>query len=187
MDLGVFWYVGAPTAGKTTLALHNLRHDILETRRPALVVDSQSVGTLAHVPHVATVREAITKVWKEGTHAAIVPESVEQVSALAGACRRGKRVHILIDEARYWMNAHSITPELSRLMRVWQHSEITVHLTSQRLEDIHQDAIACTTRLYAFRCVAPRTLERLQKDFGMNPDEISQLPRGEYKVWDASF
>lgn len=85
------------------------------------------------------------------------------------------------------MSAHSITPETSRLMRVWQHSDISVHLTSQRLEDIHQDAIACTTKLYAFRTTSPRTLERLQKDFGFNPEEIKVLQRGDYRVYDASF
>jgi hypothetical protein len=184
---GVYWYVGAPTAGKTTRALANLRADILATRRPALVVDSQAVGTLSDIPHYPTVRAAIEAVWRDGTHAAVTPSTVDEVSALAGAVRKGKRVHVLVDEARYWMSAHSITPELSRLMRVWQHSDISVHLTTQRLEDIHQDAIACTTRMYAFRTVSPRTLERLEREFGFDPQEIANLPRGEYKTWDASF
>jgi len=85
------------------------------------------------------------------------------------------------------MNAHSITPEMTRLMRVWQHSEITVHLTTQRLQDIHGDAVACCTKMFAFRCVDPRTLDRLKADFGFDPDEIRNLERGDFRVWDASF
>jgi hypothetical protein len=184
---GIYWYCGAPTAGKTTLALANLRNDILRTRRPALIIDSQSVGGLRDIPHSRGVRDTIVRVWKEGSSCAYTPTSIEEVSRIAEAIRLGKRVHVLIDEARYWMSSHSITPELSRLMRVWQHAEITVHLTTQRLQDIHGDAIACTTKMFAFRCVDPRTLERLQKDFGFDPDEIRNLPRGSYKVWDASF
>ena len=186
-DFGVYWYVGAPTAGKTTLALHHLREDIKETRWPALIIDSQGVAQFNDVPHADSVVQAITWVWKEGRHAAYTPTGVEEVNQLAGAIRRGKRVHVLVDEARYWMSAHSITPEISRLMRVWQHSQITIRLTSQRLEDIHQDAIACTTKLYAFRTVAPRTLERLERDFGLDPNKVKSLPRGSYEVWDASF
>jgi hypothetical protein len=80
-----------------------------------------------------------------------------------------------------------VTRELSLLARTWQHSRLTIRLTTQRLEDIHQDWIACTTELYVFRCTSPRTLDRLEAEFGMKREEIAALPRGSFLTWRAGF
>lgn len=186
--MGVYWYAGAPTAGKTTLAHQHLADDIRSNGCPALIIDSQRVWNFREIPHVTSVRDALVALYKDRCHVALSIDDPEQMDRLARGLRMGKSVNILIDEARYWLSAHQISRELSLLMRTsHQHSRCTIRCTTQRLEDIHQDGLACAQELYVFRCTSPRTLERLEREYGMDVKKVQTLERGQFITWKAGF
>ena len=186
--LGVHWYAGCPTAGKSTLALRHLADDIRANGCPALIIDAQRVWNFKEVPHVSNVHDAIVALYQDHRHVAISIDDPEQMDRLAKGLRCGKDINILIDEARYWLSAHQISRELSLLMRTsHQHSRCIIRCTTQRLEDIHQDALACTNEMYVFRCTSPRTLERLEREFGIDISKVKSLERGQFISWKAGF
>ena len=136
---------------------------------------------------MANVRDALISIYADRCHVAYTPDSPEDVDRLAAGLRAGGKAIILIDEARYWLSSHQISRDLSRLMRIWQHSKLIIRCTTQRLEDIHQDAMACTNEMYVFRCTSPRTLERLEREFGMDVNKVKSLERGQFITWRGGF
>ena len=175
---GVYWYLGVTRSGKTTLAKSHLAGDVAANGRPALVVNSQAVGNFSDVPHVFTVREAVVSLWSEGRSVAFVPRSEEDFDLLMRAVRAAGRVNVLIDESFYWASSRYISPAFSQLLRTHQHSDVIVRATTQHVADVPQEALQTVTALYVFRCSAPRALDRLRTEFGLDSSAVSALPQG---------
>lgn len=178
-ELGVYWYIGCQGIGKTTIALEDLAGEISRSRKPALVVDSEGVEQLESVPHVGSRRDGILRVWQEKTHAAYTPFDEEDLEQLLAAVHAGKDVHLFVDEASYWLNSSYLSPELSRLMRAYRHARVSVQLTTQQLRDIPRRALGIYTELYIFQHFEPGDLERLEKEYGLDPQLVSNLQWGE--------
>lgn len=183
------WYIGCPGAGKTTLAAHHLAHLTIETKRPALVIDSGNVAQLAHVPRAASVADAIGRVWRRGEHAALTPRNADDVEALARAVMAGRDVNLLVDEAAFWMTANKGRDSaLLRLLRAWRHARASVLLTTQHLTgDVSQAALSCAPVLFVFRCTSPTVLDRLEREYGLDRNRVATLARGKYLRVESGF
>lgn len=186
---GVAWYVGIPGAGKTTLAVTHLAQDASANRWPCIVVDSSDVAQLAHVPHVRGLAELEHAVWARGEHAAIIPRDAAEVEEIAARVLELGRVNLLIDEAAFWISSRKGTDgALLRLMRAHRHAQARLYLTTQHLSaDVPQAALSCAPVLYVFRCTSPVVLERLEREFGLDPSQVSTLPRGTFIRHETGF
>ena len=91
-------------------------------------------------------------------------------------------MNLLIDEAHVWLSARSaVTDPMLRIMRGHRHSKVRLFLTTQHLSgDVPQAALACSPVLHVFRCTSPATLERLEKQFGIQPARVRNLPQFNY-------
>lgn len=91
----------------------------------------------------------------------------------------GRDVALLVDEAHYWLSSGSRASTLLRLLRATQHTRANVFLTTQYLgTDVPQSAFACATELWVFRTYAPRSLETLRREYGIDPAVVRTLPQG---------
>lgn len=175
----VAWMVGCPQSGKTSLAKHSARVAHLNRGWPVLIVDSAEVHNLADVPLHST-EDAIEALWREPRgHARVVPRDIEEMDRLMRAVRAGKRVVVVVDEAHFWLSAQSgVSGELVKLMRATQHAQVDLILTTQHLTgDVPQSALSCTTDLYVFRCTAPRVLQTLDREYGLEREQVRNLPQ----------
>jgi hypothetical protein len=176
---GVRWIVGCPQSGKTTLARW-LAGELSRARGvPVLVIDPAKVWNLADQREYE-IEEAVGALWKEPRASArIVPRGLADVDRMCRAIRAGKDVVLLVDEAHFWLSAQSgSSPQLVALMRATQHARADLILTTHHLTgDVPQSALSCTTEIYAFRNVAPRVLECLDRSFGLPADRVRALPQ----------
>lgn len=178
---GVAWYVGAPQTGKTTAACVHARQWASELGRPILVVDSMGTRDFANLRHYDDLTELVEAVWTRGESAAIQPAQVADVDRVCNAARAGGDVVVLVDEAHFWTRASN---PLLRLMRGTQHSRTRVLCTTQHLSgDVPQAALACDPDLFVFRTSSPRSLERLEREFGVPSDVARSLPRYGFLYW----
>lgn len=179
---GVAWYVGIPEAGKTTLAVHDACSAAATNGWPLVVLDTAGVDQLAHVPAARSVAELERQVWTEGVHARFVPDDQEDVDLVCDLVLARRRVNLLVDEAADWLDAHrGKHSPLMRLLRRHRHARARVFLTTQHLSaDVPQTALSCAPQLYVFRCVAPAVLDRLQRDYNLDPAIVANLPQGSY-------
>lgn len=179
---GCAWYVGIPGAGKTTLAVSHLARDAAANRWPAVVLDSSDVAQLAHVPHVANVDELAAAVWERGEHVALVPRDGAEVERVCDLVLRLRRVNLLVDEAAFWISSNKgRDSSLLRLMRAHRHAQARLYLTTQHLSaDVPQAALSCAPELFVFRCTSPVVLERLEREFAIDPELVRELPRGSF-------
>lgn len=193
--LGVYWYCGATQVKKTTKALADSWIDVAETAWPRLIIDSMGAWNfraMGHVePHVVAdkrregglcgaVVAAVRDVWEKRRHTQIVPCGVADVDRLMNAARAGRRVSLFVDEIRFWMSKRSITQAMTRTLRSWAHAELIVRGTTQRIADVHEDALACHTAIYVFRTVSPADVETLWKLYQVPRDRVATLEVGEY-------
>lgn len=182
LDTGGAWYFGAPGAGKTTLALARAAAKRDELGLPVLVIDSEGLLDTAPAHYCPTVRDAIECTWGTGHSARVIPRGEDDVAALARAAESAGNVVLVIDEAWRWLNARgrSIEP-LFALMRKHRHANVSLHLTTQHLTgDVSQEALSCAPELFVFRCTSGTVLERLRREYGIDPATVSTLPRWQY-------
>lgn len=182
IDSGVAWYVGIPEAGKTTLAAHHLADHARLNRRPCLVIDSQGVRNFATWRYARDLGELAELVWRDGQHAAFTPRDEADVERVCAALLEAGHVNVLVDEAAFWMNAHTWRKGLlGRVMRAHRHCQVRLLLTTQHLSgDVPQGALSCAPDLYVFRCTAAAVLARLEQDYGLQPLEVAALPQGRF-------
>ena len=180
-------YVGCPRSGKSTLALSHAGEDVRRTGWPLLVVNWQGVATFSRVRSVDTLAGAVDSLWSLGSSCQWRPPSLDEFARLMDAVIEGGKVNVLIDEARWCLSAASISRPLSLLLRSTQHTgdvaralPLNVRLTTQAFRDLHSDALACVEELIVFRCTAPRDLERLRGEYGMDSQAVRSLPRFEF-------
>lgn len=179
------WFVGKPKSGKTTLALIESVRLSRESGNPLLVIDSDHVPQLSGVPHVASVDQAIQRVWGDRATCAYTPTDIgprgyREVAALCRAVLEGKDVCLLIDEAHNWLVAQSgSSADLVSLMRKAQHARMHALLSTQHLTgDVPQAARTCTDHAYIFRNDSEPVLKTLAKPpFEIPPRVVLALPQ----------
>lgn len=184
---GVFWYVGRTQCGKTKKAHADLKADILASGRPALIIDPMPAWNFAELPHEPTVEAVVAKLWKEKTHAVFTPELPRDVERLMKALRTVGGVHVLWDECSFHMSFRTIGPETSKALRGWAHARNTFRLVTQSPGDIHGDAYKCDPEVYAFRTERVACLERLQDEFGFDPEALRALQENVYLTKKRGF
>lgn len=179
---GTSYYVGAPASGKTTLARAHAIEAHLENRWPVLVIDSEGAAQLRGFAKVQSVEQAIERVWGQGLSCSFRPDDANQVERLLAAVHRPGRVNLLVDEVHLWLSSRSaVTDPLLRLMRAHRHSKVRIFLTTQHLSgDVPQAALSCAPVLHVFRCTGPATLDRLEKQFGIDPRIVRNLRQLQY-------
>jgi len=184
------WYVCCPAAGKTYLALQNVRADQAATGRPVLLVDSTEAGNFDDVRRATSAEDALIALYTgDAREIAWTPHEPEEVDALARALRAGGRLHVLIDEAAFWLSSSRARGgALLRLLRAFRHCELSVHLTTQHLSgDVPQEALSCAPALYVFRTTSGPALQVLKDRYSQNPQEIETLAQYEFRKIELGF
>ena len=117
-----------------------------------------------------------------GQSLAVTPADAADFNALCEYLLRLGRVVVLIDEASFWITARgSKGSVLPKLMRLGQQQRVALHLTTQHLTgDLPQLAVSCAPELCVFRCTSRTVLAALEKDWGMDPEVVRKLLRGQY-------
>ena len=184
---GVTLFVGCPGSGKTTLARDCAFLDCEKNGRPIVVVDPSRVDQLKCFPHATGLEATVREAWGVGSHVAYTPQGEDEFDGLMAAARAGKDVILLLDELRFFASAHYLSRELTLACRMWKHSNLSVYGTTQHVGDLHAELLAVVTNLVVFRVTSPRGLERLQREYGLAPDVVSQLPQFEYLTVRVGF
>lgn len=160
--MSIFIYLGTTGTGKTYKAVRDLEALHQANGHGALVIDSAASPTVAHVPRVADLREAILAVWGERKLVRWIPSDEDKKDSQADftrlmlAARAGGNVSILVDEISFWAK----NPEMLKLCRVWRASNVDLLLTGQHVGmDFGQSVLACNPTLYLYRLTAPRSIE----------------------------
>lgn len=178
------WYVGCPRAGKTYLALQHVLEDQRATRFPVLLVDSTEADNFDGIEHATNCEDALIGLLAERRPMiAWTPRDGDEMDAGARAIKAAGRMHVLIDEAAYWIGAsRGRGGSLLRLLRAYRHAQVSLHLTTQHFSgDVSAEALACAPDIYCFRTTSTPALVALERDYGLNPAEVSALPAREYK------
>lgn len=183
------WYVGIPRAGKTRLAHAHAVQLGRSTGWPVLIVDSQGVGNFSKWPHSPTAAKAVEDVWRFRRSVAVIPNGPDDVEQLVRATLSAGRVVLLIDEAAFWLSSsRGKGGSLLRLLRAYRHAPACVLLTTQHLSgDVPQEALSCAPTIYAFRCTAPAVLDRLEREYAVDRQLVSQLPQGQFLTLRTGF
>lgn len=193
-------FVGVPGCGKTSLALARSFDASRHSGFPILVIDSQDTvhekdadgkfaGEISGFEKAPTVPAAISRLWGAGLHTRFVPprgeSGTEAVNKLCAAVRAAGRAVLLIDEVAFWATAHGTPEELEFLLRVWRHSGAKIYMTTQYPGDVAPIVMTCVGRVFAFRCSTLAALDRLERTFLMDPDEIRNLPKFSFREWEV--
>lgn len=174
--MGPTAYIGVPGAGKTKLAYTLALEDARRAGWPLLVVDPASVWNFADLMHVDGVGPVVEVLWSDRADVAWKPRDPAEFDRVMEAVRAAGKVVVLVDEVRWYASAQYLSRPLSILAREWRHAQVSLHFTTQRFGDLHQDLVACLSELRVFRCSSPRDLDRLTREFGLSREEVAALP-----------
>lgn len=175
--MSVSLYFGVPESGKTSYALDRVRREIVETRRPAIILDSEQARNLAHIPRAASRLDAF-KAAAEGKSTRYVPSGEDDVDRFTVAVRTYQNCIYVIDEFGYWANAHSILPSVKQIIRGHRHRGISLHATTQYPGDLAPLVFQCADHLYVFRCKNINALKRLEDAYRLPREVVEALPPG---------
>ncbi len=177
-DYEVRWVVGIPRSGKTYQSIAQAKAVARRRRVPLIFVDSGEVRQFASLPRYG-IEDLCRAVWEPPRveHARFVPENPEEMARLCEAIRHGRDAVVLIDEAAFWFGSHTASGSpLLRLLRSTQHSRTDIFLTTQHLSgDVPAAALSCTSELIVFRCNAPRVLDVLEREYGLDRRQVANL------------
>lgn len=179
----VVWAIGIPQSGKTTLAVSRAIARAEERGVPLVAIDSARVEQLRGLPEATSPDDLVQLAFREKRSCRYVPHVPEDCDRVLRAIRKGRKVVVLVDEAHYWLSAHTAATcsELVHLMREAQHSRVDLFLTTQHLTgDVPQAALSCTSRVLVLRCTAPRVLDLLSKTWALDRGTIQALPQFHY-------
>lgn len=181
--------LGCPGSGKTTEAVKRAKEESARTGYPILAVDPARAAQFLDWPRAATLKEAIEKLWKEGSHVAWTPENAEEFDSMMSAARAGRRIIIVIDELKFCLpSSRSMSLPFQLAIRLWRHADLpAVYATTQSYSDAARPLRAAVSNWVIFRMTAPGDLKALQEDFGLDADEISQLPKFTFKEQRSGF
>jgi hypothetical protein len=183
-------YIGCPGSGKTTRALADARARARARGVPLAVIDPARTPTLESVRHYARLEDWIRALWAPGARAPVeAAHALEEEDAprFFRACAAAGRLVLLIDESRWYASAHAMPQELRRLIRAHRAFELDLLVTTQHYADLAQEVWACADRLIVFRTMAPRALERLRAEYGLDPEVLRHLGRGESVTLDLGL
>lgn len=185
--LGVYFYVGKTQSGKTTRAIADLKADGEATGWPRVIIDTVRAKNWRGQPHAANLGAVLDSLWgPKKADVIYTPSGEEDFAALMRALIEGMRVHVLVDECRWWANKNKIVLDFSKAMRAWAHSDLTFRCTTQHPADLHSDAFACITELHIFRTDIVAALDRLE-EYGFDRERMKTLPRGDYLTYRSGF
>ncbi len=187
MSDGITFVLGCPGSGKTTLAWKIVCERAAADGKPILVIDPQRVKTFKDIPHAPDVRAVCVALWKEGRHVAYTPNGEDDFEAVFRAVRAGRNVHVLVDEARFFMSGRSIPLAFGLFTRVYRHALCDVVATSQSYQDAGRPLKAVVGEWRIGRMTASGDLEALRVDLTLDPAEIAQLPQFEFKLVKVGF
>jgi hypothetical protein len=187
----VAWYVGCPESGKTYLALQHARAESARTGFGVLLLDSMGERrNFGGVPRMVSVEDALIALHTgDFREVKWTPQGFDEVEALARALQEIGKLHVVIDESAYWINARrGADSDLCRLMRKHGHVPITLHLTTQHYSaDVPQEVRSCAPVLYVFCNTGKRSLKVLAEDHQLDPAMIQGLAQRQFVKVNTGF
>jgi hypothetical protein len=155
--------------------------DLVEaTGWPMIVVDPALVDTWRDLPHERSIRPVIERAWRLRSHVAWETSDPESLDRLARAARLAGEAIIVIDELRPFASSSAVGTELVILARQHRHSGVHLLMGTQCIADVRTDLLAAVGVLWHGRITAPRLLDFLHREYGLDPAELQKLGRGEF-------
>jgi hypothetical protein len=180
---GVHAYVGKGQQGKTTLAFAEFLAFCREYRCGGIVVDAASANNFRHLPHVATLAEAVRRAsardvayWTPGTQDE-VDVLFLAIEANAKAPGERMRLALFLDEVSHWRKSEP----MQRCLLTWAHKGLTVFATAQQFtKHLGESFMAVGPHVRLFNLAAPLSLRLLSASYRIPWDDVEKLRVGEF-------
>lgn len=181
----ILWH-GLPGCGKSTKMREHVMATAASSGRAVIVANPARVPQWADLHFEEDVAEVIEAAWGRGEHVACAPSS-EDLERLCAACRAGKDVILAIDELRPYASAHSAGDELVILARQHRWARCDLLMGTQSIGDVRTDLLAAVDTIHTGRVTSPRLLDYLKREYGLDPEMVTKLERGQFHPTKMGF
>lgn len=157
--------------------------EIKRTGAPCIVLDPGRVDQWRGVPHAKTLAEVHRAAWvrRESVALAASPEDCETLcEALEKTGAAAGGFTLVIDELREYASSNRVGDKLVLLARRHRHAKVSMLLGTQSIGDLRTDLISAVDTIHTGRNMAPYNLETLKTRYGLEPEKLKALGRGEF-------
>jgi DNA helicase HerA-like ATPase len=176
------WH-GIPGCGKSTAMRAALAEAVRSSGKPAIVLDPGRVDQWLDLPRGGGLVDIHRIAWKERGHVAagLLAEDAERLAkALEATGREAGGFIYVIDELREYASHKVVGENLVLLARRHRHARVDLMLGTQSIGDVRTDLLSAVDTIYTGRNVAPYNLDTLRQRFGLDPERVKALNRGEF-------
>jgi predicted transposase YbfD/YdcC len=188
--VAIVWCIGCPAAGKSTLARSIAARWARERGKKLLAIDCEGDSNFATLPRTAKVEELPALLVRNNAVAfdAMTCEKAE-LRKLARFVERAGNLVLLIDGAHALLDAHSSAGDAwVRVQRVHRHANLDLIWTTHHLGgDVPQVVQACAPEIFVFRTTSPSALKVLEREYGLDPSRVRELPQGKFAKVQLGF
>ena len=169
---------GVPGCGKSTDLRSRYFAVAASTGWPLVIHDPALTKAWKDIQHVEALGEVTGAAFGRGVHVAF--KNPDHVAPLCLAAMKCGRIILILDELCFVSNAHVAPKPLIELARTWRNCEVALGMGTQWINDCPTTVVAAVSRLRTGRCASPRILEYLRQSYGLDPEVVKALKRGEF-------
>lgn len=169
--------IGAPGAGKTTLA-DSLAFALIDrTGAPELTVDTGGVEAYADQYHAEDLDELTDLIWGRGIHCCYTPKDPDDFDALCGAIYAARGVILKVDELKNVKPVgRPIPPKFRQVLGEWRRCLVGCYVGTQLYEDCGDALHGLAAEWFFFRLLDADERVKVGRKYEIDPDVLKTLP-----------